>query len=378
MEPEKTNNSIEKQSNVFPTDLRNTDIETFGQENIPLMNMNRKANITDFDLSTINSEYSNIGTFPPGSLTEPEKKKINIKFIMFIFLIILIISLIGLGIYFYLSSTKRVAQNAVVTKNIKVNIGDKLSLNLDNYATFKEVKASNCILNIKNVNVLKIGKYEYTIKCGINEYKGKIEVIDKKPPEVKSKIVVKNIGAELDVNEFILSCEDSSECSYVLTNFDDLKEKMQTEGIYTALIEVTDNQSNKTMISEKLIVNENSNKKTYVCSYNTVDLSEYKGFYEISESVTIGDNYGDILVTKVSYTINSKDDYVNLKKKVDGNNILEIEGLSGEAYFNDINQKIDLFIISRVEELNYFGDGSFESIKDYYSQMGYSCSTFND
>ena len=378
MDSEKNNNSLEKQSNVAPTDLRITDIETFGQENIPLMDMNRKANITDFDLSTLNSLYSNIGTVPPGSFTESTKKPINIKFILFIILIIVIIGLIGLGIYFYLSSTKNVAQNAVVTKNVEVNIGDKLSLKLEDYAEFKDIKATNCILNIKDVDTSKAGKYNYSIKCGINEYKGKVLVIDNKAPALETKVVFKNIGADLDVNDFVLSCADSSGCSYVLSNFDLLKEKMQAEGVYTALIEASDNEGNKITVSEKLIVSNKNVSNVYVCSYDKINLSKYKGYYVINESVTIADNYGDILITKINYTIEKKDDYNKLKKSVDENNNLDIEGLSGEAYFDDVNQTIDLYTVSKVNEVSYFGDGSFYSINNFYSQMGYSCNTFNN
>lgn len=378
MDSEKNNNSLEKQSNVAPTDLRITDIETFGQENIPLMDMNRKANITDFDLSTLNSLYSNIGTVPPGSFTESTKKPINIKFILFIILIIVIIGLIGLGIYFYLSSTKNVAQNAVVTKNVEVNIGDKLSLKLEDYAEFKYIKATNCILNIKDVDTSKAGKYNYSIKCGINEYKGKVLVIDNKAPALETKVVFKNIGADLDVNDFVLSCADSSGCSYVLSNFDLLKEKMQAEGVYTALIEASDNEENKITVSEKLIVSNKNVSNVYVCSYDKINLSKHKGYYVINESVTIADNYGDILITKINYTIEKKDDYNKLKKSVDENNNLDIEGLSGEAYFDDVNQTIDLYTVSKVNEVSYFGDGSFYSINNFYSQMGYSCNTFNN
>ena len=378
METEKNNNVVENESNISPTDLRNTDIETFGQENIPIMNMNRKANITDFDLSTLNSEYSNIGTVPQGSFTESDKPKINLKFVLFIFLIVIIIGLIGFGIYFYLSSTKEVAKKAVITKNLKVSIGEKLSLNLDDYAEFKDIKATNCVLNIKNIDTSKVGKYKYIIKCGVNEYTGNIQVIDNKAPVVKTKVVVKNIGEELEVNDFILSCEDVSECSYTLTNFDELKENMKSKGIYTAKIEVSDKESNKMILSEKLIVESNNVNQLYLCSYDKIELSDFKGYYYINESITISGNYGETLITKVSYYLDTNEDYNNLKNQVDENNNLEIEGLKGEAVFNELNRSIDLYIISSVSEENNFNDNSFESIKSFYGQMGYYCQTFTN
>lgn len=378
MEDEKNNNSIKSQSNVAPTDLRKTDIEIFGHENIPLMNMDRKTNITDFDLSTLNSEYNNIGIVPPGSFVESTKKQINIKFILFVLLIIIIIGLIGMGIHFYLSSSKKIAQNAVVTKKLEVSVGDKLSLKLDDYAEFKDINPNNCILDTTNVDTSKVGKYKYTIKCGVNEYKGKIIVLDNKAPQLETKVVFKNVGSDLDVNDFVLSCVDDSKCSFALSNFDTLKEKMQEEGIYTALIQVSDEAGNKMIVSEKLIVNSKNVSHLYVCSYNKINLSNYQGYYFITESINVADNYGDTLITKNIYSIESKSDYNKLKKKVEKNNFLEIEGVTGEAYFNDANQTIELYTMTKVNEVNYFSDGSFYSIQKFYNQMGYNCQTYNN
>ena len=70
------------ESQVKPTDLKNNNIEMFGQENIPFMNMHRRNNISDVDTPN-NNEFNNIGTIPPGVNTERPPKKFNINKYLF-------------------------------------------------------------------------------------------------------------------------------------------------------------------------------------------------------------------------------------------------------------------------------------------------------
>lgn len=364
-------------SNVAPTDLRNTDIEMFGQENIPLMSMDRKAAITDFDLSSKNSEFNNIGTVPPNSYTEKEKnKKLNLKKFGFLSLIFIIIGLIGGGIYFYLSSSRKIAETAVITKTIEVSVGEKLSLNLSDYAEFNNIKATNCILNTENVDTTKIGKYTYVISCGVNDYKGTINIVDNKAPTVETKIVLKNIGEEIDVNEFIVSCTDASECSFTLKNFDELKEKMNAEGIYDAFIEVSDKNKNKIVILEKVVVYKEKANSVLHCNYNKIDLVEYKGYYSTDENVVFEKDYATNIFCKNTYYFENKKEYEKLKKEMDENNILEIEGVSGEAYFDDSNQTITLIDLRNVLDNDFFSNHYIDGVEEYYGLFGYTCELY--
>lgn len=363
---------------VAPTDLRNTDIETFGQEEIPLINMNRKSKITDFDLSTLNSEYSNIGTTPEGYFTEKPKKVLNIKTVSIILGIFLVIGIIGFGIYYFLSSTRVVAEDAVRTKNLKISIGNKLSLKLDDYAEFKNMKATNCILDVKNVNINKIGKYKFSIKCGINEYKGNISIIDDKAPDIVTKPAFKNIGQELDVNDFILSCADESECMYELTNFDDLKSKIAEEGIYKANIKTFDKAGNTDSISEMLVVSSKSINKIYICSYNDIELKEYDAIYNVIDSVSFEGDIGTDLVTKFVYKINSREAYDKLKNGVDEKGLLKIGNVSGEAIFFDKTKTINLYTFDTVINSGYFSDNRMDTIQKFYNSLGYSCQLFSN
>lgn len=372
----KENNNI-SDSNVAPTDLRKNDIEMFGQENIPLMNMNRKSSISDFGTATSNSEFYNIGTVPPGSFTEKEKKrKINFKHVSFIFLIFVVIALIGGGLYFYLSSTQKVAKSAVLTKTIEVNIGEKLSLKLNDYAEFKNIKATNCILNTKKVDINKIGKYTYIISCGVNDYKGTIKVVDKKAPKVETRILFKRINEELDINEFIVSCEDNSECVYSLENFDVLKENMQKEGIYTAIIEVSDKENNKITIKEILIVSNNNFNQILNCKYKDLELKNYKGIYQTNKVIGFSDDYAEIIVNKTRFVFENDEEYNEIKKQVNKENILTIENSSGTPLFEDDKLVITLISVNEVTETEFFGSSYYDDVEEYYDIFEYTCQTY--
>lgn len=364
-------------SQIAPTDLRNTDIEMFGQENIPLMNMNRKASITDFDITTNNSEFNNIGIVPPGLHTEKEKNsKFKFKNYSFIILIFFIILLIGGGIYFYLSRTRNVAENSVLTKKVEINIGDKLSLNLNDYGEFRNIKATNCILNTKDVNPNKLGTYTYTIKCGINEYKGNISVVDKKAPEVITKLLFKLPAENLDVSEFILECNDPSECSYELLNFDELKENLKTEGIYTAVIEVKDKNNNKTNIKSSVIVSNNTPDIILDCSYKALDLKDYEGKYISNDVIIINQNYATSKIINNKYILKNKDDFNKLKKQVTENNELTIENITGKPIFTENKRMITLITQKEVSSKDFFGSLQIEAVKEYYDMFQYNCQEY--
>lgn len=372
----KENNNI-SDSNVAPTDLRKNDIEMFGQENIPLMNMNRKSSISDFGTATSNSEFYNIGTVPPGSFTEKEKKrKINFKHVSFIILIFAVIALIGGGLYFYLSSTQKVAKSAVLTKKIEVNIGEKLSLKLNDYAEFKNIKATNCILNTKKVDINKIGKYTYIISCGVNDYKGTIKVVDKKAPKVETRMLFKTINEELDINEFIVSCEDNSECVYSLGNFDVLKENMQKEGVYTAMIEASDKENNKITIKEILIVSNNNLNQFLNCKYKDLELNNYKGTYHTNKVIAFNDDYAEIIVNKTRFVFENDEEYNEIKKQVNKENILTIENASGTPLFEDDKLVITLISVNEVSEDEFLGSSYYNDVEEYYDLFDYTCQSY--
>lgn len=366
----------ETESLVQPTDLRNNDIESYGQENIPVFNMNRNTTISDFDINNNYSEFNNIGMLPPENNPIKKKKFFNIKKLGVLSVIFFIIVIIGIGIHFYLSKTGNIAEAAIITKNIEINIGEKLSLNLNDYADFKNIKATNCILETEQVNVNKLGKYTFVISCGVNEYKGTINVVDKKAPDVKTKILLKKLNENIDVNDFILECNDASSCQFNLLNFDELKTNIKEEGIYSALIEVLDKKNNKKIINENMIVGDIEYENILDCSYTDLIIEEYEGTYTSNDIVTFKDNYGGTSIIRNSYFLKKKDEYNKLKEQATENEIITIDNFSGIPLFHDDKLLVTIIKIAETNSSDFLGSLYFDDIKEYYEMFDYTCKVY--
>lgn len=362
------------ESQVKPTDLKNNNIEMFGQENIPFMNMHRRNNISDVDMPN-NNEFNNIGTIPPGVNTERPPKKFNINKYLFLIVIIIVIGLIGGGIYYYLSSTRIVAEKAVITKTVTINAGDKLSLKLDDYAKFIDIKATNCVLDLKNVKNDIPGKYSYIISCGVNNYKGSVLVKDTVAPNLETKIVFKKVNDDVDVNEFIVECKDNSKCKFELENFEELKENLKTEGMYDAFIKVSDDENNVKTVIEKVIVLEDNYDGILKCNYKNLKLNDYDGEYDVVENVLYKSNFGDKILMQVVFTLNNNEEYKTIKDSINENGEVEIEGITGKAYFLNKNN-IVLETSYMVDDLSYLTNNDREYIKDFYTRSGYECAQY--
>lgn len=377
-----TNNDIK--SIVAPTDLVKQNIDNFGHENIPLMDMNRKVSNTEIDLSKGKEEYLNIGTTPKGIFEEKVKFKFSLKLSrpVFIIIIFFVIAIIGGGLFFYLTSTRKVAEKAVITKKLESELGDKLSLKLDDYATFNKIDPRNCILNVHEVDINKIGTYTYSIICGVNKYYGKVTIKDTKVPIVETKSVIKKIGETIDVSEFIISCTDGSTCSYELTNFDELTVNSNTVGMYSANILVKDESNNKTEINESYIVIANDIEKYLNCVSESLNLENYEGSYTINDSLGFVKNfnriyYADLNIRTYTFAFSNKDEYQSIKSSIK-NGLVDINTISGLAKYDDKKQTISISKMMSTNELttefSNFSD-TLIGIKEVYENNNYTCKT---
>lgn len=357
-----------------PTDLNNTNIEKFGQENIPYTNLQRKNHISDIHV-VASDGFNNIGTVPPGTFTEAMPRKFNFNKLFVIILIFAIILTIGGGIYFYLSSSRKVAEGAVMTKSVTINVGKKLSLKLDDYATFKGINPSNCLLDLSGVKNDVPGKYTYKISCGVNDYKGTLIVEDKLAPAVIARTVLKTLNEDIKVTDFIVSCDDNTECNYELINLDEIKENIKTQGIYDAYINVSDQSGNIKKIIEKVYVSENGESGVMSCHYKKLNLDDYDGFYTIKEDVIYEEDYGKYHVMNILFEFNDSKEYKKVQESINEDGEITIEGITGKAYFLN-NNVLSLITISDVMDVDYFGNSDLSAIQKYYNNSGYSCNTF--
>ena len=97
----------------------------------------------------------------------------NKKTISIVAVLILIV-LFGLGLYYFLVYVKNKANNYKL-EDKKIVVGTTLSNDINDYIKINK----NCKLDISNVNVNKIGKYKYYVRCGKESLKATIEVVEK-------------------------------------------------------------------------------------------------------------------------------------------------------------------------------------------------------
>ena len=163
-------------------------------------------------------------------------------------LIILFVIGISIGIFLYIKST-----NTFKLKDIKINLGEKLSNNLEDYIDGSIKNISEYKLYLDNVDITKVGEYEYKVKYNKHVEKGTIKVIDNKKPTVTlSEDITIGINEELNLNILIAKCEDDSlPCKVTLKKDSDL-DKLKKEGVYNIDLIVSDAVGNKTNVNVKV------------------------------------------------------------------------------------------------------------------------------
>lgn len=155
-----------------------------------------------------------------------------------IFVLLFIIG-IATGIFLYFRKV-----NSIKIKNITIEAGESLSLNVEDYLISGKNNKEKYILDIKNVNTNKVGNYTYKIIYRKQKKEGKIKVVDTIAPKVTLENVIMGINETLDPNILISSCSDISlPCRASFTNDNDI-EKIKKEGTYIISITISDNVFN--------------------------------------------------------------------------------------------------------------------------------------
>lgn len=171
---------------------------------------------------------------------ESNPKQVFIKILIILFIIGFCI-----GIFLYIKNT-----NTFKLRDIKINLGDKLSLDVEDYIEGNIKEINDYKLYIDEVDVTKVGNYVYKVKYKKHMEEGIIRVIDDKKPEViPSEDIIIGINEELNLNMLIAKCiDDSLPCRVALKRENDL-DKLKKEGTYKIDLIVSDAVGNKTNIT---------------------------------------------------------------------------------------------------------------------------------
>lgn len=171
--------------------------------------------------------------------------------------ILVIILIIGglIGGYFYYKNTSSLR----LVKNIEYSVGEEVSTDPLDYIKNRNFDIEDLDLDISDIPVednkaSKIGEYNFVVYYNNKPKKGKLTVVDKKPPVVETESITIGEGEEFELDELLTKCEDDSKpCNVSLKNQSD-EDKFKTAGEYTFTLVVEDRAGNKTETDAKVIV----------------------------------------------------------------------------------------------------------------------------
>lgn len=203
---------------------------------------------TPVDYATPMSDFDQIGTTP--ELDPRVKGKKGGKGLLVLLLLIIILGL-GAGSYYLINIKGIFNSENVVLKQVVSEKGEALSVNINDYATFKNTSSSNCSLNTNEVDVTKEGEYSFTITCGDKSYKGKLTIKDTKAPNINVKTNVILAGTMIEAQSLVISSDEEATYAYAS---DTEKEAYQTAGLKNINVVATDKNNNSKTYSVPVIV----------------------------------------------------------------------------------------------------------------------------
>lgn len=312
----------------------------------------------------------NIGTMPP---EDKSPKKVKHKGLFIIFILILMAG-VAFGVYYLLKLSKNQIK-VVLKENIVIPLGEKIPVDINEYATITGTESNNCTLITTNINNNKIGKYEYSINCAKKSYSGFVEVKDQTAPKIALKVVYKSLtdNNEIKAKDFITSCIDPSECQYKFKDKQQLDK--ETGGPYEIDIDVSDNQNNLTSVKGILYVIPYNIRAILAFSSPQEQITNYEGTKFITDEIITAQTDAGIIYMNVSrrehvYKFTNEKQY----HEVIGNKdtTISFDGQTGLASYDD--EKLTLKISNDLpkETLNNEVGGEFPTdfptIKKYYTE----------
>lgn len=303
---------------------------------------------------------------------KPVKKGLSKPFI--IILVILLIAIIGAGVYVVLNQTtlSKPKGSIIINDPITMPLGKELSTNVSDYATISGFDSTVCSLDLSKVDIKKMGSYDFTVTCGTTSKSGKIVLQDKEAPVVTTKEVVVSPGATITLEDFIVSCDDDSNCSYELADDSkSLKEMASTVGVYEFDLIVSDDYNNSTTVQLTLNVTNDAPVKYMYCTPAATDVDNMNATLETSYRYGINAEDGLSQSQKIlNYVFKTSDDYLNAKD--------EFEADAGEVTFLDADFTITVTIDMTAEGLgNEFNVSPFptnyDDLKEFHLNQGISC-----
>lgn len=291
-------------------------------------------------------------------------------------LMISLISIIMFGIVmaiFVLSSNKEI----IKLKNVTIELGSEIPSDLNYYIIGDINKYDEIVLDKENIKN-EIGKYNYSIKFRKkNLFKtktgvlnGTVEVVDTTKPELKLKDLSITLGDEFDINSFVESCNDLSNCQVKYKDDEYINSIVNNVGNYKVDIIAYDDYNNEIDSSANLEIKKRvvspAKSGVAVLNYHFTISEEEKSLCEPS-SICMNENLFEehikYIVDNGFYTATLKEleDYIDGKIKLPQKTVvITIDDgwfvARAKSIIEKYNVKATLFLI-----------GSLAPVSDYIS-----------
>lgn len=302
-----------------------------------------------------------------------KKQKKGMSKTTIILLIVLLIAAIGAGVYYVLTMTKKPAGN-IVMNDLQWDLGKPLSTNISDYATITGFDSSVCSLDVTKVDINKMGAYDYTVTCGTTSKSGKIILQDKTAPVVVTKKVIVAPGSTVQIEDFIASCTDASNCSYELEDETiDLTTITAVEGTQRINIVVTDDYNNQTTVEAILEVTNNAPVKFMYCTPNTNMDNDLNATLEVTYNYGIDAEDQLVQTQKINtYTFDTSADYEKGKEKLLSDSGDAIVAVDDNEFVVTVTMDMEENDLSTEFNVNPF-PSTYDDLKDFNVNQGISC-----
>ncbi len=313
---------------------------------------------------------------PPVFEEEPKKKnkgKFDKK-ILIVVLIVILIAAIGFGVYYFLTSAKSTATRSIVTNDLKLELGQTLSQNVEDYAKITGYKKESCTLDLSNVSTSNVSTYKYYVKCENEKKEGTIIVDDTTAPQLILNDLAVLPNAQIKPEDFVEQCVDASNCSYKFNG--DYQAITKEVGEYDIEIEASDDFNNKTVLKAKLTVTLNAPVKYMTCTSKEMNLESGEGTYVDSYKIGI-DASNNFLNAKRISQFNYRDEASynnatqNYEKSIGINNIIGTESFSQST--KTITLKSDKNLKDIESDLDGTLSKNMSLFSIYMEGYGYTC-----
>lgn len=326
--------------------------------------------------NTIPDNFNSVPKPPIFEENSPNKKGVNKKTLIIIIIFVLVAA-VGFGVYYFLNTAKSSSMSpAIVTNDMRLELGETISDDVANYATVTGFNIDECGLDISEVSNSQVGVYKFYVICGNNKQEGSVIVDDTQAPELLTNEVVVVPNATVKIDDFVDSCLDASECTYKFVDEAALKTDLASIGEYEIEINASDEFNNETTVKAKLTVSNDAPVRYISCTSPKENVDSI--YATLIDTYRFGiDSMNHIYNIKRNsqFTFEEMDDF---NKAIESTE--EDTGLynrNGKVYFDnnkkEINIKADTTIEKMNEELKTTLTNDINATQMYLTIKGFSC-----